>query len=134
MRWECGAPACDKAAEKRAKPDVARPAGRWLQHISMGKDLQQNSAQYFSYLRFLLALHEENKLSVFFALFQQIITGLFRERLKITHRTRISRQHTEYFATEHVRQRLLGFQNRQWAMQAARVEFFIKFHNHFVVM
>src|SRR5204863_3274597 len=54
--------------------------------------------------------------------------GLAREGLEILHRARIGRHHLQYLSRFEVRKGLLRAQDRQRAIQAARVQFLVESH------
>ena len=74
--------------------------------------------------------HEKDEFLIVFALTDEVIACLPRERLKIADRARISRDDAENFAAHHFREGLLGLQDRQGTIQAASIELFMEFHGH----
>src|SRR5436309_7862184 len=72
--------------------------------------------------------HEEGEFLVRLGVGQQLVPGLPGKALEILDRAGIGGEHLEDLPGLHAAQRLLGAQNRQRAIQAARVEFQIKIH------
>src|SRR5438046_7375399 len=72
--------------------------------------------------------HEEGEFLVRLGVGQQLVPGLPGKALEILDRAGIGGEHLEDLPGLHAAQRLLGAQNRQRAIQAARVEFQVKTH------
>src|SRR5205814_1791125 len=72
--------------------------------------------------------HEEGEFLVRLGVGQQLVPGLPGKALEILDRAGIGGEHLEDLPGLHAAQRLLGAQNRQRAIQAARVEFPVKIH------
>src|SRR5687767_5192603 len=58
----------------------------------------------------------------------ELVPGLAREGLEILDRARIGGEHLEHLPRLHVGERFFRAQNRQRAIQAARVEFLVEVH------
>src|SRR5687767_612448 len=78
--------------------------------------------------RALLFPHEESEFFVRFRLRDELVPGLARERLEILHGAGIGGENLEDLTRLHVGQRLLRAQDRQRAVQTARVEFLVEVH------
>src|SRR3989454_10276580 len=81
-----------------------------------------------SLLRASLLPHEEGEFLVRLGVRQQLVPGLPGKGLEILDRAGIGGEHLEDLPGLHAGQRLLGAQDRQRAIQAARVEFPVKIH------
>ena len=77
----------------------------------------------------LFALHVKDEFLTIFRMFQQVIAGLLGKGLKVAYRTGIGCHDTQYLSTGHFGERLFCFQDRQGAIQAPRIEFFLKIHD-----
>src|ERR1043165_5552879 len=75
-----------------------------------------------------LLLHEKGEFPVRFRVRDELVAGLARESLEILHRAGIGGEHLQHLPRLHVGQGFLGAQNRQRAIQAARVEFLVEVH------
>ena len=63
-----------------------------------------------------------------FAVLQQLVAGLAREGLEVLHRAGVGGEHLEHLAGLQVGEGLLGAQDRQRAIQPARVELLVEVH------
>src|SRR5438445_765848 len=81
-----------------------------------------------SLLRASLLPHEEGEFLAHLGVGQQLVPSLPGKGLEILDRAGIGGEHLEDLSRLHAGQRLLGAQDRQRAIQAARVEFPIKIH------
>ena len=67
-------------------------------------------------------------LRIVLRLLQQLVARLPRERLEVARRARVGRDDLQDLAGLHLRQRLLGLQDGQRAVQAAGVDFLVRIH------
>src|SRR6185295_10053405 len=73
-------------------------------------------------------LHEKGELLGGFGVRDQLVAGLPRERLEVFYGAGIGGEHFQNLPRLHVGQRFLGAQDRQRAVQPARVEFLVEVH------
>jgi hypothetical protein len=66
-------------------------------------------------------------------LVQQFVASLLGKGLKVTQGAFVSGKHPKRLTTLDFGQGLFGFQNGQWAIQAAGVDFFVNVHDGFLV-
>ena len=79
----------------------------------------------------LFVPQKEDEFVVALAGFEQVVAGLFGEGLEILYRTRIRRNDLQHLPWPHVRQRFLGAQDGERAIEAACIEFLVKINAHF---
>src|SRR5918995_5473299 len=72
--------------------------------------------------------HEESEFAVGFVVRHELMPGLAREGLEVLHRPRVGGDHLQHLSRAHVGERLLGAQDRQRAIEAARIEFLVEVH------
>src|SRR5262249_43225071 len=70
----------------------------------------------------LSAPQEEGEYAVVLFVPQQLVAGLLRERLEVAHRRGVGREDAQHLAARHVVEGLLGAQDRQGAVEPARVQ------------
>ena len=79
--------------------------------------------------RFLFAAHQKRKFKTVLRVRQQGVAGLLGKGLEIAHRAGIRGNDAQDFACRHLGQGLLCLQDRQRTVEAARIEFFLVFHD-----
>ena len=80
----------------------------------------------------LFAAHQKDEFAARLHVREQRIAGLFGKRLEVANGARIGCHDAQYFAALQFRQGFFRLEDRQRAVQFARIEFHVEFHD-FVV-
>ena len=80
-------------------------------------------------LQLLFTAHQKGELASDLRVRQQGVAGLLGKCLEVAHGAGIGGDDLEDLACFHVGQGLFRLQDRQWAVQTARIKFFLVFHD-----